>query len=95
MTSPESLAVPLDDLACLVECVALDYTGELKTELWRLCENIRRGASGYEAQIVQSSLEELDSYLDAYRTDRKREGTSGLIRISRRWWAAARSADAP
>jgi len=90
MAHVKDLLLPLDDLAYLVECAALDYTGELKTELSRLCENIRCGATGYEAQIVQASLVELDSSLVDYRTGQKSRGTSGLVRVSRKWWAVAK-----
>ncbi len=91
MARAQNLLTPLDDLAYLIECAALDYTGELKTELSRLCESIRNGGQGYEATIVQASLPDLEASLRAYRTDQKSQGASGLIRISRAWWAAAKS----
>lgn len=89
MASDELLR-PLDDLAYLIECAALDYRGELKTELSRLCTAVETRAEGYTAEPVQRELEELQAALAAYRADRKDAGASKLIAISRRWWQLAR-----
>ncbi|RYG93831.1 MAG: hypothetical protein EON58_17530 [Alphaproteobacteria bacterium] len=86
----DELLRPLDDLAYLIECAALDYCGELKTELSHLCAAIETQAEGYAAEPVQRELKELQAALVAYRADQKGAGASKLIAISRRWWRLAR-----
>lgn len=75
---------PLDDLAYLIECAALDYRGELKTELMHLCTAVETRAPGYAAEAIQSELKELQAALASYRADEKDAGASRLIAISRR-----------
>ena len=76
---------PLDDMAYVLECQAVDYTGELKSELGTLCRKVRETAPGYEAPAVQASLADLEKALDCYQSDRRREGASLLSAVSRRW----------
>ena len=83
----------LDDMAYLVECAAVDYTGELKTELSRLCQHIRGGSTPYSAQVIRESLPALEECLTEYRTDKKSSATNRLVLISRDWWNAARRED--
>lgn len=82
------LLKPLNDLAYLIECAALDYTGEVKSELSVLCEAIQQRASGYEAHEVQSALPKLESALEAFHSRQKGSGISILAAVSRDWWAA-------
>ena len=88
--APDELLRPLDDLAYLIECAALDYRGELKTELSHLCTAVESQAEGYTAEPVQRELKELQAALGAYRADQKGTGASRLIAVSRRWWRLAR-----
>lgn len=83
--TPELLK-PLDHLSYLLECAALDYTGELKTELGELCRCLRAGYS-HIPEAVQS-LPQLERALESYRANRKAEGASDLAAVSRSWWAA-------
>lgn len=95
MAAPNDLLKPLDDLAYLIECAALDYTGELKTELNHLCTAIASAAPGYDSCLVQAELTELNAALSSFLTRRKGEGVSKLIAISRRWWKLVRNERAP
>jgi hypothetical protein len=81
------LLKPLNDLAYLVECAALDYNGELRSELSILCQVIQQRASGYEAHEVQSVLPKLQSALEAIHSRQKSSATSILVGVSRDWWA--------
>ncbi|MGY3265302.1 hypothetical protein [Lysobacter sp. HA35] len=88
MPQARPMLVAIDHLAWLVECAALTYTGELKTELARMCDAIRAGDDGYNAPAVRASLPELDAALEAYRASDYLDGASRLSRISRAWWEA-------
>lgn len=85
---------PLDDLAWLLECAALTYTGELKSELDGLCVRIREREDGYTAEPVRTALPQLEAALAAYRADRPLDGAGLLSRVSRAWWQAFAGADA-
>lgn len=95
MAHDTDLLRALDDLAYLIECAALDCTGELKGELARLCERIAGATSGYDLPATRSELAGLEAALACYRADRKAEGTSRLIAISRRWWQVVHTGHAP
>jgi len=82
----QELLKPLNDLSYLLECAALDYTGELKTELRALCKSLGAGYS--HIPEAAQSLPKLERALELYRTDRKAEGASQLVAVSRFWWAA-------
>lgn len=90
MVNQNSLLFPLDDLAYLIECAALEYTGELKTELSELCARIRDRADGYTAIVVRESLVDLEACLIACRAGQNFQANSLLMRVSRNWWAAAK-----
>lgn len=78
---------PLNDLAYCCECAALDYTGELKSELSNLCNLIRKQAPGYEAHEVQISLAKLETTLESFYSCDKDQGSLFLSSVSRAWWA--------
>lgn len=84
---------PLDDLCYLLECAALDCTGELKSGLSNLCAAIEARTAGYGPHAVQRELPELRAALLDYRSDRKGDGASRLGAVSRRWWRVARHPD--
>jgi hypothetical protein len=84
------LLKPLNDLAYAIECAALDYNGELKSELSALCSVIREGAPGYEAHEVKSALPALENALEAFHSRQGEAGASLLAKVSRDWWAATR-----
>jgi len=88
MSIPEDMRLPLNDMAYLLECAALGYTGEVKSELSVFCERVRSKQEGFTAAQVQSALPELDACVTDYRSDRRPEAISGLVRLSRRWWAS-------
>lgn len=88
MSASRPLLVAIDHLAWLIECAALTYTGELKTELAGMCDAIRAGDEGYDAPIMRASLPELDAALAAYRASDYLDGAGRLSRISRAWWEA-------
>lgn len=79
---------PLDDIAYCCECAALDYAGELKSELSALCQRIQQRAAGYEAQEVQAALPRLEDALASYRSGQKDQGAGILSSVSREWWKA-------
>ena len=78
---------PLDDLAYLLECAALDHTGELKSALAALCSNIQSRALQYGAPEVQAALPQLEKALEKYRSSQNDAGALGLTAVSRSWWA--------
>ncbi|TZF90880.1 hypothetical protein [Cognatilysobacter lacus] len=82
---------PLGDLAHLLECAALDYRGQLKTELADLCKCPEGASDGYALDPVQSELRELVGSLGACRAGRNNSGAGTLSAIGRRCWRMARS----
>lgn len=80
----------LDHLAYLLECAALDYTGELKTELSSLCNMIEEKAPGYEAPVIQASLSKLTIARESYNSHQNQVGASTLSSVSREWWAVVK-----
>ena len=85
----QDLLTLLNDLSYLIECAALDYTGELKTELGALCDRIR----GEFAQVPEAvqALPQLERALESYRKGCKGDGASRLVSVNRSWWAVVPS----
>jgi hypothetical protein len=81
-----NLLIPLEHLSYIIECSGLGYTGELKTELAKLCQNIRNGSDGYERAEHKMTLPELEKSLDCYRDSNMSEGAGILSAVSRKWW---------
>lgn len=82
----QELLKPLNDLSYLLECAALDYTGELKAELASLCQSAR---SEYgDIPWVAQSLPKLEMALKSYCAGHEADGARHLAAISRSWWAA-------
>lgn len=74
----------LDDLAYVFESVACDYTGEGKTELSRLCDELQNGDYKIEdrAEILAKCREALKLYYGMHY----HEGSRILSHISRDLW---------
>lgn len=85
----QDILKPLDHLSYLVECAALNYMGELKTELADLCRRIKGAEAGYCSPAVAASLPDLEDALALFRGDTKLAGAGKLSAVSRKWWAAA------
>lgn len=81
---------PLNDLAYVIECAALDYTGELKSELSSLCQLIRDGAPGYEAPELRAALPQLEAALNSFRGHNTGQGAGILSTVSRELWAVVK-----
>ena len=90
MTRPQNLLIPLDDLAYLLECAAMDCRGELKGELHILISAIEDRRPGYKADSLQGSLPDLRAALDQYRAGKGNAGACLLSRVSRALWGEAR-----
>lgn len=83
----------LDDLAYIIECAALDYSGELKFELAKLCEQLDGSDRAYAIQDRQQTATALREALACYRGDEKLVGVAKLNNVSRGLWAQARDQD--
>lgn len=78
---------PINDLGYLMECAALNYTGELKWGLATLCERIRKRDPGYDPDAVQAALPELERSLTNYRVGQTGEAIGILSAVNRAWWS--------
>lgn len=79
------LLTPVSELVYLMECAALNYTGELKWGLAKLCESIQQRAPGYDPAEIQAALPELEQSLTRYRSGNNDEGVNLLVAVSRAW----------
>jgi hypothetical protein len=79
----------LDDLAYVIECVALDFLGEGRTELGKLCDNLD-GNPDYAFEGREPILTGLRDALACYRRDDKADGSIRLTQVSRALWQIAR-----
>jgi hypothetical protein len=75
----------LEHLSYILECVILDYTGEAKTELERLCKRIETN-SNYQFESCQTTYDGLSEVLGAYQRKDYRKAASILSRITRQTW---------
>jgi hypothetical protein len=87
MTRTELLR-PINDLGYLLECAALNYTGELKWELAALCARIRKREPGYDPDEVQAALPQLERSLTSCRSGLACEAVNLLSGVNRAWWSA-------
>ena len=82
----------LDDLAYVIECAALDFLGEGRTELGKLCDRLEHDAE-YAFDGRAEILVGLREALACYRRDDKVDGTIQVTRISRALWQIAGGAN--
>jgi len=82
---------PISDLGYLMECAALNYTGELKWGLAKLCERIQRRTPGYDPEEIQAALPALERSLSSYRLGQDSEGAGILSAVNRAWWTAVKA----
>jgi len=75
----------LDDLGYVIECAALDFIGEGRTELGKLCDNLENNAE-YFFDGRDRILGGLRDALACYRRDDKADGTIRVTQISRELW---------
>lgn len=78
----------LDDLAYVIECAALDFLGEGRSELGKLCDKLDKDAE-YAFEGRAEILAELRDALACYRRDDKVDGTIRVTKISRTLWQIA------
>jgi hypothetical protein len=78
----------LDDLSYVIECAAIDYLGEGKTELRKLCENLENNPE-YDFADKLEIASVLREALDYYRGDEKIKGSMNLGAASRTLWRMA------
>lgn len=77
----------LDDMAGIIEGIALTYTGEAKSELSRLIgwmEGDPKIAASFAAELVK-----LKEALSLLRSDKYPHATSVLVSVNRTLWARA------
>ena len=79
---------PLRDIASILESAAVDYTGELKSELLDLQRRIRDGEAGYRNAVVVAALADLEAARTAYQLGDRDRGGMLLGRVSQAWWRA-------
>lgn len=77
----------LERLAYVLECGVLDYTGELKFELGRLCEQVEQ-VTDADVPLRDTVLGELHDSLEFYMARDEGAAASALSRASRTWWEA-------
>ena len=78
----------LEHLSYVIECAAVNYLGEVKYELGRLCQKIETDplfGISEESRVIQ----ELRVAQDAFMREDPRAGASALARASRALWKAA------
>jgi hypothetical protein len=78
----------LDDLAYVIECAALDFLGEGRTELGKLCDRLESDAA-YDFDGRARILSGLREALVCYRRDDKVEGNIRVTKVSRALWQIA------
>jgi hypothetical protein len=75
----------LDELSYVIECAALDFLGEGRTELGKLCENLESNPA-YAFEGSAEILAGLREALALYRKDNKVDGSTRLTQVSRALW---------
>jgi hypothetical protein len=78
----------LDDLASVIESIALTYTGEAKSELSRLIgwmEGDPKIAASFAAELVK-----LKEAMSLFRSDKYPHATSVLVGVNRTLWDRTR-----
>lgn len=78
----------LDELAYVIECAALDFMGECRTGLGRLCDKLEHD-SDYAFDGMEPIVAGLREALACYRRDDKAEGTTRVTQVSRALWRIA------
>jgi hypothetical protein len=78
----------LDDLAYVIECAALDFLGEGRSELGKLCDKLENDAE-YVFYGREDILAGLREALACYRRDDKIDGTIRVTQVSRALWQMA------
>jgi len=78
----------LDDLAYVIECAALDFLGEGRSELGTLCDKLENDAE-YAFDGRAEILAGLREALACYRRDDKVDGTIQVTKVSRALWQMA------
>jgi len=78
----------LDDLAYVIECAALDFLGEGRTELGKLCDRLESDTE-YDFAGREEILAGLREALACYRRDDKVEGNIRVTKVSRALWQVA------
>ena len=76
----------LNDICYVLECAALDYLGEGRSELGLLCDRLETDPSYAIPDHNQVALE-LRGVLADYKNGDKLKGSSRLGRVSRSLWA--------
>ena len=75
----------LERIGYILECVALDYLGEAKTELLSLSNSLCSD-SRFEFPIDNDIAESLKKIVSLYRNGKRGSGTGLISRISRGLW---------
>jgi hypothetical protein len=75
----------LNDLSYVVECAAMDYIGEAKSELSGLCKRLEAD-SNYPIPDHANVAAELRVVWSHYSRGDKLEGSSKLVQVSRKRW---------
>ena len=79
----------LNDLSYVVECAALDYMGEGKTELENLCNDLETNPQ-YAFEGREQFVIQLRETLACYKADDKASGAMRLMSVSRSLWEIAK-----
>jgi len=77
----------LDDMAHIIECIALTYTGEAKSELSGLIARLEgdpKIAASFAAELAK-----LNEAMSLFRSDKYPHATSVLVSVNRTLWARA------
>ena len=80
-----SILKTLEHLGYVIECAAVDYMGEVKTELSSLCEKLECD-SEYSFERSEKIARDLRQALENYRRRENMAGSSGLSRVNRELW---------
>ncbi|MBX3711622.1 MAG: hypothetical protein KF800_06655 [Lysobacter sp.] len=79
----------LDDVSYLLECLALDYTGEFKTEIDRLCKRLDSDDPDYAIYDREKIEVELRTALFLLKNGDKESCSAKLSNVSRSLWKQA------
>lgn len=82
----------LEHLSYVIECAAMEYRGEVKYELGRLCGKIDTDPL-FDVSDASGAVQELHAAHEAFSREDPRAGVSALARASRALWRAAEALD--
>ncbi|GAA5524055.1 hypothetical protein Maes01_00607 [Microbulbifer aestuariivivens] len=81
----EKILRTLEHLSYIIECASVDFMGEAKTELQRLCEDLENDSEYFFAEKEAVSAELRDA-LSKYKNHNYKAGTSKLASTNRKLW---------